>query len=72
LLYTGFYSNLPLLEQYNKPIPKTWDEMIETGKFILNEERKKNNTELTAYNGLFNGTINYNLYISIKILNILI
>jgi len=53
LFYTVFYSNEPLLKQYNKPIPKTWNEMLETGKFILNEERKKNNTELTGFNGLF-------------------
>ncbi|KAL6618458.1 periplasmic binding protein-like II [Neocallimastix californiae] len=56
LLYTGFYAHGPLLQKYNKPIPKTWDEMIETGKYILNEERKSNNTDntLTGYNGLFN------------------
>jgi len=35
--------------------------MIETGKYILNEERKSNNTDntLTGYNGLFNGTNNF-------------
>ncbi|ORX50629.1 periplasmic binding protein-like II [Piromyces finnis] len=54
LLYTVFYSNTELLNKYNKRVPKTWNEMIDTSKFIINEERKKNNTELTAYNGLFN------------------
>jgi len=53
LLYTGFYYNKPLLKKYNKRAPKTWDEMIETGKYILSEERKKNNTDLTGFNGLF-------------------
>jgi len=31
--------------------------MLETGKYILSEERKKNNTELTGFNGLFSGKI---------------
>ena len=50
------YSNLELLGKYNKEIPKTWDQLKETGKYILNEElRINNNTELTIYNGLFDG-----------------
>eukprot|EP00833_Pecoramyces_ruminatium_P018732 jgi/Orpsp1_1/1192764/evm.model.d7180000095714.1 len=48
------YSNEKLLKKYNKRVPKTWDELIETGKYILNEEKKLNNTNLTIYNGLFN------------------
>eukprot|EP00833_Pecoramyces_ruminatium_P013862 jgi/Orpsp1_1/1187894/evm.model.d7180000061000.1 len=51
----ALYSNQALLNKYNKNIPKTWDELIETSKYILNEERKvNNNTDLIAYNGLFN------------------
>jgi len=53
LIYTAFYVNRTFLEKYNKPIPKTWDEMVDIGKFILNEERKENNTDLSGYNGLF-------------------
>jgi len=29
--------------------------MIETGKYILSEEKKNNNTDLSGFNGLFNG-----------------
>jgi len=29
--------------------------MIDTGKYILEKERKENNTELTIFNGLFSG-----------------
>ncbi len=36
-------------------MPKTWDELIETAKYILEEEKKLNNTALIGYNGLFPG-----------------
>lgn len=52
------YSNISLLQKYNKSIPKTWDEMIETAKFILEEERKQNNTQLIGYNGSFDSSYN--------------
>ncbi|OUM58656.1 hypothetical protein PIROE2DRAFT_16013, partial [Piromyces sp. E2] len=55
LSYTVLYSNKDLLKKYNKEPPKTWDELINTSKFILNEEKKLNSEkELRAYNGLFN------------------
>jgi len=50
----ALFSNTKLLSAYNKEIPKTWDELIETSKYIVEEERKKNNTDLIAYNGLLN------------------
>ncbi|OUM58657.1 hypothetical protein PIROE2DRAFT_16014 [Piromyces sp. E2] len=53
IIYSVFYSNEPILKQYNKTTPKTWDEMIDTGKLILTEERNKNNTDLIGFNGLF-------------------
>ncbi|ORX84281.1 periplasmic binding protein-like II [Anaeromyces robustus] len=53
LAYTVLYSNRVLLSKYNKKIPKTWDELLETSKFILNEEKKLNNTNIIGYNGLF-------------------
>ncbi|OUM58658.1 hypothetical protein PIROE2DRAFT_16015 [Piromyces sp. E2] len=52
-MYSVFYSNEPILKQYNKTAPKTWDEMIDTGKLILTEERNKNNTDLIGFNGLY-------------------
>jgi len=51
LSYNGLYSNKKLLEKHGKDIPKTWQELIDTSKYIL--EQEKNNTELIAYNGLF-------------------
>eukprot|EP00833_Pecoramyces_ruminatium_P006823 jgi/Orpsp1_1/1180855/evm.model.c7180000074881.1 len=47
------FSNTKYLNKYKKRIPKTWDELINTTKYIINEERKLNNTELSGYNGLF-------------------
>ncbi|ORX84437.1 periplasmic binding protein-like II, partial [Anaeromyces robustus] len=49
----ALYSNINLLNEYNKRVPKTWDELLETGKEILEKEKTlKNNTELVGYNGL--------------------
>ncbi|ORY37872.1 hypothetical protein LY90DRAFT_52773 [Neocallimastix californiae] len=47
------YSNIDLLNKYGKEIPKTWDELISTGNFILENERKNGNEDLIGYNGLF-------------------
>jgi len=47
------YSNKKYLDRYNKTIPKTWDELIETSKYILNHEREIANTDLIGYTGLF-------------------
>ncbi|ORX81334.1 periplasmic binding protein-like II, partial [Anaeromyces robustus] len=51
--YTVLYYNDKLLKKYNKSVPKTWDDMIEIAKYILDEERKQNNTDLMGYNGGF-------------------
>ncbi|ORX81116.1 periplasmic binding protein-like II [Anaeromyces robustus] len=48
----SLYSNMKLLDKYNKTIPKTWNELFETSKYILNEEEKLNNTDLVPFNGL--------------------
>jgi len=48
------YSKRELLDKYNKPIPKTWDELIDTCKFIMDKE--KDDHELICYNGLFDDT----------------
>ncbi|ORY85900.1 periplasmic binding protein-like II [Neocallimastix californiae] len=46
--YNMLYSNQNLLDKYNKPIPKTWNELINTAKFILTEESKSGN-EIIGY-----------------------
>jgi len=53
--YTFLYSNAVLLEKYDKSIPKAWNQLYETGKYILEEERKKNNTDLIGFSTLFSG-----------------
>eukprot|EP00833_Pecoramyces_ruminatium_P001843 jgi/Orpsp1_1/1175875/evm.model.c7180000055549.1 len=45
------YSNVKLLKNYGKDIPKTWDELLTTGKYIYDKEQKKGNTKLVGYNG---------------------
>eukprot|EP00833_Pecoramyces_ruminatium_P004711 jgi/Orpsp1_1/1178743/evm.model.c7180000066564.2 len=48
------YCNNEYLEKYKKDIPKTWDELISTSKYILKMEKELyNNTELFSYNGYF-------------------
>ncbi|ORX44204.1 periplasmic binding protein-like II [Piromyces finnis] len=51
--FSVLYSNNHLLNKYNKNVPKTWEELIDTGKYILEEEKKLNNTNILGYNGLF-------------------
>ena len=51
------YSNNMLLSKYNQKVPKTWDELIDTCKYI---QEKENDPELICYNGLFNGNYNNN------------
>ncbi|OUM61203.1 hypothetical protein PIROE2DRAFT_12829, partial [Piromyces sp. E2] len=48
------YSNKDLLYKYGRDIPNTWDELLETSKYIMSEELKlNNNTDIISYNGLF-------------------
>jgi len=46
------YSNNELLNKYNKSIPQTWDELIKTSRYILEQEKDPN---LIAYNGFMGG-----------------
>jgi len=46
------------LKKYEKGVPKTWNELIETAKEILEKEKNiYNNTSLIGYNGLFPGKL---------------
>ncbi|KAL6608384.1 periplasmic binding protein-like II [Neocallimastix sp. 'constans'] len=51
--FAVLYTNFNYIYKYNKTIPTTWEELIETSKYIRDEEEKLNNTLMT-YNGLFN------------------
>ncbi|KAL6608523.1 periplasmic binding protein-like II [Neocallimastix californiae] len=51
--YSILYSNKNLLKKYDRRVPKTWEELLDTGKYILEKERANNNTEIIAYNGFF-------------------
>jgi len=56
IIYSVIYNNMKYLNKYNKKIPKTWNELLETGKYILKQENKLNNTNILIYNGGFVGT----------------
>jgi len=57
-LYSSvLYSNKQLLKKYDKKIPKTWDELINTAKYILEKEKELGNTQLIGYNGLFSDDV---------------
>jgi len=51
------------LKKYDKKIPKTWDELIKTAKYILEKEKERDNTQIIGYNGLFSGNYIY-IYIN--------
>ncbi|ORX86176.1 periplasmic binding protein-like II [Anaeromyces robustus] len=51
--FTVLYSNKKLLKDYNKSIPKTWEELLNTTNYILEEERNKGHTSLLGLTGLF-------------------
>jgi len=55
IAYSLLYSNKALLSKYNKPIPQTWDELIETSLYIKEQE---NDPNLIAYNGFFDESDN--------------
>jgi len=59
--YKIMYSNIGLLNKYNKSVPKTWDELIKTCKYII---KKENDPNLICYNGLFDDSEQglYSLY----------
>lgn len=47
------YYRKDLLEKYDLPVPKTWDEMRKTAQYIQDAERKTSNTRMWGY--LFQG-----------------
>ncbi|ORX75704.1 periplasmic binding protein-like II [Anaeromyces robustus] len=47
------YANLSILNKYNKRIPTTWNEFLNTTKYIKEQEKELNNNEPVLYNGLF-------------------
>ncbi|KAL6604243.1 hypothetical protein U3516DRAFT_600900 [Neocallimastix sp. 'constans'] len=42
-----------LLNKYKQRIPKTWDELIDTASYIINEEKKQGKNNLISYLGHF-------------------
>jgi len=55
--YGGMYSNMKLLNKYNRTIPETWDELIETTNYIYDLE-SPTNPELRRFLGHFPDTEN--------------
>jgi len=60
------YSNLAYLEKYHKRVPITWDELIETAQYIMDQERQNNNSDLIGYNGFFSSTYIFNIKVIIN------
>jgi len=56
---TTLYSNQTLLTKYGKDIPKTWDELMSTSKYIYDEEKKQNNTIIRYHSSIndYNGSM---------------
>ena len=57
--FSVIYYNEYLLNKYNQEVPKTWDQLIKTGKYIYEEELKRNNLNIIPYNGMFSGNDNF-------------
>jgi len=55
--YGGLYSNMNLLNKYNRTVPETWDELIETTNYIYDLEIKEN-PNLRKFIGHFPSTEN--------------
>jgi len=51
---SALFSNKELLKKYGKSPPKTWDELMETSKIIVESEKKYYNNDVVRYNGSFN------------------
>ncbi|OUM59998.1 hypothetical protein PIROE2DRAFT_14335 [Piromyces sp. E2] len=51
--YSVMYNNMVILNKYNRTIPKTWNELLETGKYILEKEKEQHNDDILIYNGAF-------------------
>ena len=47
------YYRKDLLEKYNRPVPKTWEELLETALYIQNEERKEEDKQTKFYGLVF-------------------
>ncbi len=59
MYYSVLYSNKKLLYTYNKRIPKKWEDLLDTAKYILGKERKNSNesSKIIGYNGMFTGKL---------------
>ncbi|ORX64393.1 periplasmic binding protein-like II [Anaeromyces robustus] len=51
--FSVIYCNKELFNTYHKEYPKTWDELLETGKYILNSEIENGNNNIVGYNAMF-------------------
>jgi len=53
IYYSLLFSNNIYLQRYNMEVPRTWDQLIDTTSYILSEEQKRGNKDLTGYTALF-------------------
>jgi len=55
-----------LLNKYEKKIPTTWNELLETAIYIKDKEKQLHNRDIIGYNGLFEGKYFIKLLITFK------
>jgi len=44
--FSALYYNNKYFTKYKIPAPKTWEELIKTSKYIIQEEKKLNNIDI--------------------------
>jgi len=44
-----------LLRKYNKTVPETWDDLLDTATYIIEKEKELGNEDLVGYLGYFPG-----------------
>jgi len=50
------YSNIDLLTKYDKEVPQTWDQLIDTTKYIMEREHAEENYNIIGFSNLFPST----------------
>lgn len=52
-----------MLKKYNLQFPHTWDELLTSGKIVLNGEKSIGRNDFVAYNGMFSGKLKFIYFI---------
>jgi len=55
MIVSVLFANKKLLLRYGMSIPRTWEQLIHTAQYIIDQEENAGNKNLIGYNGLFPG-----------------